>query len=636
MIKDIKIVPPDIEYISQWSDYELPSGHIIVDKGVTGCGYTEYCIRNTKNVVLCSPRKLLLENKFDQHENDPGIFYLKNDKDNNFSDINDLKVNLRDHILKCDFKGIPIKFLVTYDSAYLIIDYLVESGMIDRFFFIIDEFQSLFLDSYFKSEVENDFLEYLQVCPNVLYLSATPMLDKYLERLPEFKDLMFQSLSWKNSKFTETINIQRKHTGSLGRECKKIIGEYLKGNFKVALNTKGELVQSKEAVFYFNSLTDIIRIIKDLGLTPDQVDIICSDTPENRKKLEKIGFTISRVPLKGQPNKMFTFCTSSVYIGADFHSTCASSFVFADPNLKCLALDISLDLPQIVGRQRDKENPFKNNIVIFYKLIRTENLEDRVLFDEKQNQRRESTEAVLSGFNKLSAKEQNEYVLKIRSDIKVSQYSRDFVSISKKTGLPVYNSFIEIANERAWEVSQKDYQDKITVTKSIFKEGYTQEEYRDRDDKIVSDFLDNHFYMTGIFEEKMKMYCEFMDTFKDNIYILDQIIHKVDPKFKTYYDLYGTSGCRSVSYQEIYLKRKIGDSLLEDSLKGRLIKEFKIGDRITLKDIKMRLQNIYTSLNITRTPKAKDLEQYFSVEELKLQDSLTKKRSKGYKIIGIL
>ena len=50
----------------------------------------------------------------------------------------------------------------------------------------------------------------------------------------------------------------------------------------------------------------------------------------------------------------------------------------------------------------------------------------------------------------------------------------------------------------------------------------------------------------------------------------------------------------------------------------------------------MRLQNIYTSLNITRTPKAKDLEQYFSVEELKLQVSLTKKRSKGYKIIGIL
>ena len=635
MIKDIKIVPPDIEYISQWSDYELPSGHIIVDKGVTGCGYTEYCIQNNKNVVLCSPRKLLLENKFDQHENDPGIFYLKNDKDNNFSDINDLRVRLRDHILKCDFRGIPIKFLVTYDSAYIIIDYLVEFGMVDRFFFIIDEFQSLFLDSYFKSEVENDFLEYLQVCPNVLYLSATPMLDRYLERLPEFKDLVFQSLNWKNSKFTETINIQRKRTGSLGKECKKIIEDYLKGNFKVALNTKGELVQSKEAVFYFNSLTDIIRIIKDLGLTPDQVDIICSDTPENRKKLDKIGFTISRVPLKGQPNKMFTFCTRSVYIGADFHSTCASSYVFADPNLKCLALDISLDLPQIVGRQRDKENPFKNNIVIFYKLIRTENLEDRALFDKKQNQRKDNSKALLSLFIKGSLIEKSNLIKKLRSDIKVSQYSDDFISISKKTGLPVYNNFIEIANERAWEVSQKDYQDKITVTKSILKEGYTQEEYRDRDDKIVSDFLDNHFYMTGIFEEKMKMYCEFMDTFKDNVYILDQIIHKVDPKFKTYYDLYGTSGCRAVRYQEIFLKRKIGDLVLDDKLKSEIIDTFPIKTKLTKKEIKQKLSDIYKKLGITRTPKASDLGNYLKLKDVLIPSS-PGKRDRGHEIIGIL
>ena len=308
---------------------------------------------------------------------------------------------------------------------------------------------------------------------------------------------------------------------------------------------------------------------------------------------------------------------------------------FEDKEVKKLLSNTCLNFSQIAGRQRDKENPFKNNIVIFYKLIRTENLEDRALFDEKQNQRKESTEAVLSGFNKLSVKEQNEYILKIRSDIKVSQYSRDFVSISKKTGLPVYNSFIEIANERAWEVSQKDYQDKITVTKSIFKEGYTQEEYRDRDDKIVSDFLDNHFYMTGIFEEKMKMYCEFMDTFKDNVYILDQIIHKVDPKFKTYYDLYGTSGCRSVSYQEIYLKRKIGDIVLDDKLKSEIINTFPVKTKITKKEIKQKLSDIYKKLGITRTPKASDLGNYLKLKDVLIPSS-SGKRDRGHEIIGIL
>ena len=53
-------------------------------------------------------------------------------------------------------------------------------------------------------------------------------------------------------------------------------------------------------------------------------------------------------------------------------------------------------------------------------------------FDELQNKRRESTKAVLSGFEKLSKKEKVEYSQKIKDSIKVSKYERDFVSISSK------------------------------------------------------------------------------------------------------------------------------------------------------------------------------------------------------------
>ena len=196
MIKHEILVPSDLEYISDWEDYSLPTGHCIVDKGVTGCGYTEYCISNNYDLVLCSPRKLLLENKYDQHQGEDNIFYLRNELEN-YSDVSDLKEKLRNHILNCNFKRKPVKILVTYDSTYLIVDSLKEFGLLNKFFFIVDEFQSIFLDSYFKSEVENDFVEYLQDCPNVLYLSATPMLDKYLEKLDMFKNLDFYTLSWK-------------------------------------------------------------------------------------------------------------------------------------------------------------------------------------------------------------------------------------------------------------------------------------------------------------------------------------------------------------------------------------------------------------------------------------------------------
>ena len=634
MIKHEILAPSDLEYISDWQDYSLPTGHCIVDKGVTGCGYTEYTITNNLPVVLCSPRKLLLENKYDQHQGEDNIFYLRNELEN-YGDVNELKEKLRNHILNCNFKGKPVKILVTYDSTYLIVDFLKEFGMISKFFFIIDEFQSIFLDSYFKSEVENDFVEYLQDCPNVLYLSATPMLDKYLEKLDMFKNLDFYTLSWKNSRYTETINIQRKRTNSLGHECKKIIENCLKGKFNVGVDNNGNPIESKEVVFYFNSLTDIIRTVKGSGLSPNNTTIICSDTLENQQKLSRIGFTISRVPLKNEKNKMFTFCTRSVYIGADFYSDCASSYVFADPNIKSLALDISLDLPQIVGRQRNKSNPFKNNIVIFYKTIQGENIEDIISFEEKQKQRRESTNRLLKVFSSQDELTKNDLLKKFKDSIELSNYSDDFISISKKTGEPVYNSFIEIANERAWEVAQVDYQDKITVTKSIQKQGYVSSEYYDEEDKIVNDFLGNKFYSTNIFEEKMKMYCEFMDKYSSNKYIFNIIIHKIDPKFKTYYDLFGTSGCKAVGYEESPLRSKISDNLKSPNLRDRLISYFKIQSRYTLKDIKYTLSLVYRDLGIIKTPKASDLESYFDVSEVKITDKTTGKRSKGYLILGI-
>ena len=364
-------VPSGIQFISEWEDYKIPRGeHFIVDKGVTGCGYTEYCLTNKDNIVLCSPRKLLLENKRDQHLRDINIVYLENDIENH-SDVQDFEIKIVEHIQKCLFNHLPVKIMVTYDSLHYVSEYLFRNNTVGNYIFVIDEFQSIFLDSFFKSEVELNFVESLQSCPNVIYLSATPMLDKYLDRLDHFKDLKYFKLDWSNTGYVETIKVKRKRVASLGTECGKIIKKYLNNEFPITLNNiSGRPVESREAVFYFNSVSDIIRVIKKQGLTPDNTLIICSRTRENEEKLKKIKFSIGRVPLKGEKYPMFIFCTSTSYIGIDFYSTCASTYVFADPNIESLALDISLDLPQIIGRQRDKSNPFKNDIVLFYKTKR--------------------------------------------------------------------------------------------------------------------------------------------------------------------------------------------------------------------------------------------------------------------------
>ena len=627
MNKIKQIVPPErnIKYISEWLEYKIPSGHVIVDKGVTGCGYTEYTLTNNLPTVLCSPRKLLLENKSEQHQSDLNILYLRNE----IKDINDialLRNKIKNHIFLCDEENLPIKFLVTYDSSHYIIDILKELNLLQDFYFIIDEFQSIFLDAFFKSDVEFDFVEYLQECPNVLYLSATPMLDKYLEKVETFRNLPFYEIDWSNTNCVENIIIQRKFSTALTTDCIKIVNKYLEGKFPSTFTSDNKIVFSKEAVFYFNSISDVIRVINKTNLLPSQVNIICANDKENQDKLSKIGHSIGKIPLKGESNKMFTFCTKTAYIGSDFYSDNASSYVFADPNIKSLALDISLDLPQIVGRQRNIENPFKNNIVIFYRTIRKTEMESYDLFLEKQNQRKESTKKLLDFYEKGTPGEQKEYIQKLKADIKVSKYENDYVSISKKTGEPVYNSFIEIAQERGWEVSQKDYQDKISVTKSLESLTSNISEYQSDLEKEVQTFLDTKFYSTGIFREKMKMYCEFMDKYRGNKEVSDIIYFKIkDPKYRKYYNFYGSSGCKAVSYEEKKLKLGMIDTSKEEELSSAIYKKFKMGEKYLKKDIKPILQDIYRDLGITTSkPKTTDLGKYFNLTRVRI------KQQEGY------
>ena len=90
MNKQTIIVPKGIRYISEWDSLEegkrlrdqLPENTpYIMNKTITGCGYTEYCITNSFPTIICSPRLVLLENKEDQHKDMKNLLYLRNEYD---------------------------------------------------------------------------------------------------------------------------------------------------------------------------------------------------------------------------------------------------------------------------------------------------------------------------------------------------------------------------------------------------------------------------------------------------------------------------------------------------------------------------------------------------------------------------
>ena len=62
----------------KWPEFPLRdfNEQCIINKVLTGCGFTEYCIKCEIPIILISPRRFLLDNKWEQH---PGeVYYFRN------------------------------------------------------------------------------------------------------------------------------------------------------------------------------------------------------------------------------------------------------------------------------------------------------------------------------------------------------------------------------------------------------------------------------------------------------------------------------------------------------------------------------------------------------------------------------
>ena len=669
MIREKIIVPSGIRYISDWNEFRFNKfpGKCIINKQLPGCGFTEYCINGPENIILCSPRKMLLENKKDQHEFDVYLVVNEMDKESNIDkdlskvDKNisvDLSVNLEistnseiykrlyheieEYCISRSINGLPCKILVTYDSYRVVKDILEKLDRFYTFYTIVDEFQSILHDSRFKSDTELKFLEYLKQSPTAYFVSATPMMNEYLEMLDEFKDLPYYELDWSEDlsriiKPDLDVFVMR----SVGEKMSEIIQKYLSGDFEeivVMRNGIPTKIVSTEAVFYVNSVNHITSIIKKNNLTPEQCNILCSKTDDNLKKIQKrLGkkFIIGEVPLEGDPHKMFTFCTRTVYLGADFYSLCARSFIFSDSNIDSLAVDISEDLPQILGRQRLQENPWKNNAIFYYRSTanyREMKAED---FQKIINDKQKSTESLLRVYSSTFIESDKfELALKYQKDAKASNYKDDYVAVNKihtKDGniilKPVYNNLVLVNEIRAFKIQQIDYKDRFTVFSTVHNT-------LTRDDIVnqeVSEFLRIYTGLTTIYD-KLKLLCEYgLSSDAINI-VLGQIADS--DEIKSYYTSLGPQRLKSLGYNLTKIKKELGIvTFSQELLESSIYSEFKIGDKLKMSEIKNMLGKIYSSINYDATPKATDLENYFEVKRCKVTDKITKLRENYFEII---
>ena len=238
IMKKIQIsVPSGIKYLSDWDKlWELlPNDRaFILNKRICGCGATEMYIRSDKKVILAGPRKHLLYNKYSQHLSDSlHLYRFQGNKKKYFEsktgsekEILTFNSELQEYI-----KHGGKKILTTYDSLGKIMEVLVGLGEnLSEWIVVVDEFQVIFYDCHFKPTTEYELSEVLQKFTQVIYLSATPFLESYLDMTVQFKSLPIYELLWPES-MTKLPDVEviksRKPVLEL---CKELIEKYRSGN----------------------------------------------------------------------------------------------------------------------------------------------------------------------------------------------------------------------------------------------------------------------------------------------------------------------------------------------------------------------------------------------------------------------
>lgn len=617
-------VPDGIKYLSEWKELQdlLPKNeHYILNKKVCGCGATEAFLNLDKKVILTSPRKHLLYNKYSQHLSDNfHLFRYLGNREQYFESksYTEHDILVFNDSLKSYLRTGGATILTTYDSLRKIKDVLEATGEnLDEWIVVVDEMQIIFYDCQFKPTTEYEFGMILGVFKNVVYLSATPFLESYLGMTKQFKNLTICELVWPSS-MVQLPNVEVvKSKKSVSKLCSELISLYKEGKGKATM-VDGKEFRAKEAVFYINDVSIIKSVIKKNNLKADEVNIICSAKSENIKKLKELSkdtgdnFKIGEIPGKGEPHKMFTFCTSTVYVGADFYSTNAYSYIFANPLIKSMTVDVSVDLQQIIGRQRLDENPFRNSATLYFNTRKQKVTKEEL--EETIKEKKESTQKQIDNFNAVPNKA--EQLRMMESNIKQQGHQEHYCCILKDANdnmMIVENELIEISERRAWEVTNKIYNQDWSMYAAL-KAGATVTKSSDSNDPEIQKIF-KEWKSDNIFQRKAKLFCDLYDKSPT---LLDGCTF-IEGKFRKYHEALGREGFETLHWREDNIKKALEptpfDKLPKDKIAAELIKALRLGEKYTKSDIKDMLTSIYKQLGIAGTPSASDVSEYLTCSD---------------------
>lgn len=585
MIKEEIVVPKGISYVNEIEDFQLPNG--ILNKGITNCGATTLALEDKHKTIICSPRNNLIVNKHEQYGEIMLVIGGCKDSD------------IRKYI---ESKDVP-KILVSYDSFSKVVECIDDKS---EWRIVVDEFQYLLADSSFKSETELRFMECLKQFNYVTYLSATPILDKYISQIDFFKDIPYYYMTWQE---VEKVKVIRQRTARPIDAAVEIVNSYRQGIYP-CIEKEGVKMYSKECVIFLNSVTNILDIIKKTGLSPDDVNIIVGNSAENDAQISKLGdgFIRGMIPLKEEKNKMFTFCTSTAFAGCDFYSNCATSFVISDGKRVNTTIDISTDLVQIAGRQRLKENPFRKHLVFIYNKSSIEKSKEE--FEYELQQKVNLTNAEIESNNLINDAALREKRIKDVCRIqKMLKYDESFIMYDKQNDKFTFNYMALLSERYSYDLQKYNYENGIVIRNQLEQNGFdvSARQYYVEYEKQLE-----HFIKKETFAERMESYCMNKDS-GNPFEAVTIFLENKYPQLKLFYDELGGERIKALGYKECNLKNEIALKNMNARLRNEFI--LQLSHRTLNADtIKAVMNGIYAKFGLKKKGKVSDLQELYGLK----------------------
>lgn len=598
----------------------------ILNKTITGCGGTSMFINSSLPVVIISPRIQVLKEKHKQHP-DTFLFHIPlcNDRAEAIREkMQDLGVYLDCHQRNLPFGQLsrPPRIQVTLDSSDKVLSVLKSRGVTDTFLFVVDEFQCLMGDATFKGSTDMNFLVYLdREARRICYLSATPIPDIFLDNIPQFAGIPYYKLEWDPEVIEEpTLKEVRMKSGeSAEKLCARLIQRYRENGYFERKVLQGNVVYSREACIFLNEVRSIRNIIGQNNLKPDKVTILCSESKAS--ELPK-GFVAGGLCAdRNNPvNKTFTFCTKASFEGVDFYSTNASTYIFINAGKEWQTLDIMLDIPQILGRQRLDMNPFRHDATIYYKTMPERVTKEE--FERKQSEMERKSQMILDTYNNAPDNAREMFVELYRDKATDRRFVDDYIDLIRENGYTTigFNYLVMVARWNSWHQRNYYYNNSCRLLTSI------QDAVRMcQKPEELKQF--ESWYYNAPPKDRLAGYARFRKQYPqyDSLVLQNPFIKM---EFHHWYDTLGYEELSKLGFQETDVERAYNTVCAQETIRDACRRTFKAGVSYSRQEVKGMLQKIYDSIGLTgKTAKAKELAQYLPVIE---RQRTNEKGKRGY------